>query len=183
MNDAFAAHYLQDMLHRMRRLKELADRAAAQVDDEAFFATLDSDANSIALIFKHVAGNLRSRWRDFLTTDGEKPDRHRDTEFEINQEDTRESILARWEAGWQYLIEAIEPLTAKDLSRTVYIRHRPHTVVQAMNRQLAHYAYHVGQIVFLAKHFQSGNWQWLSIPPGQSKQFDAAMQRTGKNNE
>ena len=156
----------------------MADRAIAQVDDVAFLAALAPEGNSIALILKHIAGNARSRWRNLLTTDGEKPDRHRDTEFEIEQEDSRDAIMARWEAGWQYVFGALDALTPDDLYRTIYIRQRPHSIVQAVNRQLSHYAYHVGQIVFLAKHFQSGDWQWLSIPPGQSEQFNAAMRRT-----
>jgi hypothetical protein len=176
-----ARDYLQDAIQRFRRLKTMVDKSLAQVDDDAFFAALTPEGNSIAILLKHIAGNMRSRWRDLLTTDGEKPDRHRDTEFEVEQEDTRDAIVARWEAGWRYLFEALELLGPEDLHRTIYIRERPHSIVQAINRQLSHYAYHVGQIVFLAKHFQSGDWQWLSIPPGQSEQFNAAMRRTARS--
>ena len=178
--DSFGKAYLQDAIRRFRRLKATTDKAVAQVDDQAFFAILSPEGNSIALILKHLGGNLRSRWRDFLTTDGEKPDRHRDTEFEIDEQDTREAIMARWQAGWQYLMDALEPLDAHDVSRTIYIRKEPHSVVQAINRQISHYAYHIGQIVFLAKHFQSAEWQWLSIPPGQSEQFNAKMRRASQ---
>ena len=177
----FARDYLQDAIQRFRRLETMVERSLAQVDDDAFFAALTPEGNSIAILLKHIAGNMRSRWRDLLTTDGEKPDRHRDTEFEVKQEDTRDAIMARWEAGWQYLFEAMELLGPEDLRRTIYIRERPHLIVQAINRQLAHYAYHVGQIVFLAKHFQSGDWKWLSIAPGQSEQFNAEMRRTARS--
>ena len=157
-------HYLDDSLFQLRKLKTQADRAMAQVDDAQFRALLDADANSIALIVKHVAGNMRSRWTDFLTSDGEKPDRHRDNEFELDSADTREAILARWEAGWKLLFTAIAALGPEDLGRTVTIRNEPHTVVQAINRQTSHYSAHVGQIVLLAKHLAGPNWQTLSIP-------------------
>jgi hypothetical protein len=170
-----ASDYLHDAIRRFRRLKEMADKAIAQVDDEAFFVTISPEGNSVALIVKHMAGNMRSRWREFLTTDGEKPDRHRDSEFKVDKEDTRQAIMARWEAGWRYLFEAVEPLMTNDLGKTIRIRQRPHSIVQAINRQLAHYAYHVGQIVFLAKHLQAGDWQWLSIPPGQSEQYNTEV--------
>jgi len=157
-------HYLDDSLFQLRKLKAQADRAMAQVDDAQFLALLDADANSIALIVKHVAGNMRSRWTDFLTSDGEKPDRHRDNEFELDGADTREAILAQWEAGWKLLFTAIAELGPEDLGRTVTIRDEPHTVVQAINRQTSHYSAHVGQIVLLAKHLAGPNWQTLSIP-------------------
>jgi hypothetical protein len=161
-------HILDDCLFQLRKLKSQADKAMAQVDEAQFFALIDEDANSIALIVKHVAGNMRSRWTDFLTTDGEKPDRHRDTEFERESGDTREAILARWEAGWNVLFGAITSLTPGDLGKTVTIRNEPHTVVQAINRQLSHYSAHVGQIVLLAKHFAGRNWKTLSIPKKRS---------------
>jgi hypothetical protein len=157
-------HYLDDCLIQLRKLKAQADKAMAQVDERQFFAAIDPDANSIALIVKHVAGNMRSRWTDFLTSDGEKPDRHRDNEFELDSADTREAILARWEAGWKLLFTAIAELGPEDLGRTVTIRNEPHTVVQAITRQTSHYSAHVGQIVLLAKHFAGPKWQTLSIP-------------------
>ena len=157
-------HYLDDSLFQLRKLKTQADKAMAQVDDRQFFAVIDPDANSIALIVKHVSGNMRSRWTDFLTSDGEKPDRDRDAEFALDSGDTREAILAHWEAGWELLFKTVTALGPDDLGRTVTIRNEPHTVVQAINRQTSHYSAHVGQIVLLAKHFAGPNWQTLSIP-------------------
>ncbi len=156
--------YLHDCVFQLRRLKADADKAMAQIDDAHFFALLDAGANSVALIVKHVAGNMRSRFTDFLTTDGEKPDRHRDGEFERDASDTREAILARWEAGWNLVFTTLQSLQPSDLARTVTIRGEPHTVVQALNRQMSHYSAHVGQIVLLAKHFAGPRWQTLSIP-------------------
>lgn len=175
MPEPMGDHYLADAISEFRKYKRMAERALAQVDDGTFFAALDPESNSIAILVKHMAGNMRSRWRDFLTSDGEKPDRHRDTEFVIEAGDTRESLMVRWEAGWQLLFDALEPLTADDLLRTVQIRREEHTVIQAINRQLTHYPYHVGQIVLLAKHAQSSEWQTLSIPRGQSEQYNARM--------
>jgi Protein of unknown function (DUF1572) len=157
-------HYLDDCLFQLRKLKTQADRAMAQVDDSQFFALLDPDANSIALIVKHVAGNMRSRWTDFLTSDGEKPDRQRDTEFELDSTDTRDAIRGRWDAGWDLLFSTVTSLRPGDLGKTVVIRNEPHTVVQAINRQVSHYSAHVGQIVLLAKHLAGPRWQSLSIP-------------------
>lgn len=164
--------YLEDIRRQFHGQKKLAEKAMAQVDDAQFFALLDPDANSIALVVKHIAGNLRSRWTDFYSSDGEKADRHRDTEFEAGQEDTRALLMERWEAGWSVLFEVVDSMKPEDLTRTVTIRDEPHSVVKAVNRQLAHYAYHVGQIVFLAKHFAGGRWQSLSIPRGQSETFN-----------
>jgi hypothetical protein len=158
-------------------LKRLADRAVAQVSDEDLFVMLDEESNSIAIIMKHIAGNMRSRWMDFLTSDGEKPDRNRDSEFVIEDEDTKENVLKHWEVGWRCLFEALAPLVPEDLNRTVLIRGELHSVVQAINRQLTHYGYHVGQIVFLARHLAAGRWQSLSIPRGQSETFNAAMRK------
>lgn len=169
-----AEHYLSDVDLQLRKLKGLADRALAQLGDDGFFATLDADANSVAIIVKHVAGNLRSRWTDFLTTDGEKPDRHRDQEFETAAGDTRARLMERWEAGWQCLFDALAPLNADDLQRIVTIRTEPHTVLEAIQRQMSHYAYHVGQIVLLARHYTAGGWQSLSIPRGKSREYDVA---------
>ena len=156
--------YLDDTLAEFRKLKAQAERAIAQIDDEQFFATLDSDANSIALIVKHIAGNMRSRWTDFLTSDGEKPDRNRDGEFEAALDDTRETILARWEDSWSRALDAIGSLQPGDLQKTVTIRGEPLTVLQAIARQITHYAAHIGQIVLLAKHFAGPRWRTLSIP-------------------
>lgn len=164
-------NYHSDAIQSFRNYKKMAERAMEQISDEEFFALIDAEANSIAVIVKHIAGNLHSRWRDFLTTDGEKPDRHRDTEFEII-EDTRESLMNFWETGWQTLFENVEPLTPDDFAGTVTIRGEPHTIPEALNRQLAHYAYHVGQIVLLAKHFRSAEWKTLSVPKNQSAQFN-----------
>jgi hypothetical protein len=167
-----ARHYLDDAVSELRKYKKFADKAVAQVTDQDFFRQLDPESNSIALVMKHISGNMRSRWTDFLTTDGEKPDRDRDSEFEKSGSDSRESVVARWEAGWRTLFEALAPLTSDDLQRTVTIRGESHTVVQAINRQLTHYASHIGQIVFLAKHLAGGRWQTLSIPRGKSREFD-----------
>jgi hypothetical protein len=175
MAHQFSTSYLQDSTGLFRHYKKLGERAMEQCPDEGLFATLDSESNSIAIIVKHMAGNMRSRWRDFLTTDGEKPDRHRDTEFEEPPE-TRAELLALWESGWKYVFDALEPLTDSDLARTVTIRTEPHSVMQAINRQVAHYAHHVGQILFAAKHFataKSGKWDSLSVPRKQSDKFTA----------
>lgn len=167
----FIQIYKADAMQSFRNYKKLADRALEQVNNEEFFAVIDAESNSIAVIVKHIAGNLHSRWRDFLTTDGEKPDRDRDTEFEMIG-DTRESLMTFWDSGWQTLFDALEPLSEEEFARTITIRGEPHTVVEAINRQLAHYAYHVGQIVLLAKHFKSAEWQTLSVPKGRSAQFN-----------
>ena len=156
--------YLEETIRQLRKLKDLADKAMAQIRDENWFTTLDGESNSIAVIVKHMAGNMRSRWTDFLTSDGEKPDRKRDLEFEIEVRDSKESLLKRWEIGWRCLFDAFTPLKAEDLGKTVSIRGEHHSVIQAINRQLSHYAYHVGQIVFLAKHFAGARWQSLSVP-------------------
>ena len=163
MPHEFTTSYLQDSLSVFRGYKTLAERAMAQVSDDQLFAALDGEMNSIAIIVKHMAGNMRSRWTDFLTTDGEKPDRHRDSEFE-EPAAGRQELMAQWERGWQCVFDAIGPLTDDDLGRTVTIRGEPHSVMQAINRQIAHYANHVGQIVLLGKHFASDNWQSLTIP-------------------
>jgi hypothetical protein len=167
-------HYLDDVALTFRKQKELADRALAQVDDAAFFRQPDAESNSLALIVKHVAGNQRSRWRDFLTSDGEKADRHRDTEFEAGEADTRAALTARWEEGWKLLFDALSRLGPDDLLREVRIRGEAHTVMQAIQRQVAHYAQHVGQIVFLAKHWAGREWKTLSIPRGKSAEYLAA---------
>ena len=147
----------------------------AQVADDDLFSALDSEMNSIAIVVKHMSGNMRSRWTDFLTSDGEKPTRNRDSEFE-DAPATREAVIAVWEEGWQCLFGAIEPLGDADLTRTVTIRGEPHSVMQAINRQVAHYAYHCGQIVMLAKHFKHEDWKSLSVPRRQSAQFNQRVQ-------
>jgi hypothetical protein len=174
MTDTLAEHYIEDAAKVFRGLKKLADGAAAQVGDEEFFRAIDEESNSIALIMKHMAGNMRSRWTDFLTSDGEKPDRHRDTEFVVEGED-RAAILERWEAGWRTLFDTLASLAGVDLLHTVPIRGEPHTVVAAVNRQLSHYGQHTGQIVFLAKHLKSSGWKTLSIPRGESETFNEKM--------
>ena len=166
--------YLTDALVQLKKLKAQADKALAQTTDEHLFATLDPESNSIAIIMKHMAGNMRSRWTDFLTTDGEKPDRERDTEFELAGADSRERILALWEDGWARTLNAVSSLTAADLSKTVHVRREAHSVIEAINRQLTHYAAHIGQIVLLAKHFAGPEWQTLSIPRGKSKDVDVS---------
>ena len=165
------AAYLEDVLRNFRSYKKLAEEAFTQISDEDLFRLIDPDANSIAILVKHMAGNMRSRWTDFLTSDGEKPDRHRDREFEIDPGTTRAQIMQWWEQGWKYVFEAIEPLKPEDLGRTVYIAGKEHSVLQAISRQLLHYAGHVNQIVLLAKHFRGPEWKSLSIPKGKSEEF------------
>ena len=176
MNEqSIGQHYLDDALYTFRYYKKLAERAFAQISDEEFFRTLDEESNSIAINMKHMAGNMISRWTDFLTTDGEKPERNRDLEFVMLPETSRDHMLAYWERGWQCVFDAVEPLKPEDLMRTIRVRGQDHTVVQAINRQLAHYAYHVGQIVYLAKHFKSSEWQSLSVPKNKSAEFNAQL--------
>ena len=163
MAHQFTTSYLADALTVLRQYKSQAERAIAQVTDEQLVYCLDDESNSIALVVKHLAGNMRSRWTDFLTSDGEKPDRQRDSEFEAPPA-TRAELLAMWDTGWACVFSALEPLTDADLTRTVHIRGEAHSVMQAVNRQMAHYASHVGQIVFLAKHFRAREWTSLSIP-------------------
>jgi hypothetical protein len=149
----------------------MGEGAMAQLRDEDFFVTLDPEANSIAILVKHLAGNMRSRFTDFLTSDGEKPDRFRDREFEVNTALTRADVLRWWEEGWAIVLGAIDALKPEDIMHTVTIRGEPHTVLQAINRQIAHYAAHVGQMVFLAKHLRSNEWKSLTIPRGKSEEF------------
>jgi uncharacterized damage-inducible protein DinB len=173
MAHQFTTSYLKDCIDLFHYYKKLGERAIEQCPDEDLFATLDAESNSIATIVKHMAGNMRSRWLNFLTSDGEKPDRNRDTEFETPPR-TRTEMMALWDNAWKYVFTALEPLTEADLTRTVTIRTEPHSVMQAINRQVAHYAHHAGQIVFAAKHFtalKTGKWDSLSIPRGRSKEF------------
>ena len=163
--------YLKDSLDVFRYYKTLAERAIAQCSDAQLFESIDKESNSIAIIVKHMAGNMRSRWTDFLTSDGEKPDRNRDAEFETPPQ-TRSGLIALWEAGWKICLDALDALKDEDLTRTITIRTEPHSVMQAINRQVGHYAHHVGQIVFLAKHFTGENWQTLSVPKKKSADFN-----------
>ena len=169
--DPGGREFLEDARRQFRGQKKLVEKALIQVADADFFTALDPESNSVALLVKHIAGNLRSRWTDFLTSDGEKPDRRRDSEFELESSDTREELLARWESGWATLFEAVDPLETSDLARTVTIRGEPHSVAKAITRQLTHYAYHAGQIVFLAKHFAGAKWKTLSIARGKSEEY------------
>ena len=169
------SEYLQSAIKTFSTYKDLADRAMAQVTDEQFFTPLDAESNSMAVIVKHVAGNLRSRWTDFLTSDGEKANRDRDSEFEMSDAMTRADLQEAWDYGWKCAFDTLNALTPEDLEKTIYIRAEPHSVVKAINRQLTHGAYHVGQVVFLAKHFASGTWQTLTIPRRASQAFNAEM--------
>jgi len=171
MPHQFTTSYLEESLALFRQYKKMAEGAMAQVTDEQLFTALDQEMNSIAIIVKHIAGNMRSRWTDFLTTDGEKPDRHRDTEF-VDAPASRAELMKMWEDGWTRLFGALTPLTGADLSRTVTIRGEPHSVMQAVNRQIAHYSSHIGQIVFLAKHLQSAHWKSLTVPRNRSEDFN-----------
>jgi hypothetical protein len=164
----FRRVYLKDIARTYRNYKTLGDRAIAQVSDADLHTLIGSEDNSVAIIVKHVAGNLRSRFTDFLTTDGEKPDRQRDTEFEMPERATRAEVLQWWESSWAIVLAAIEELAPEDLERTITIRHEPFAVVEALDRSAAHAAYHIGQIVFLAKHLAGANWRSLSTPKGQS---------------
>ena len=166
----FTTSYLEDSLTVFRQYKKMAEAAMAQVTDEQLFAVLDNEMNSIGVIVKHITGNMRSRWTDFLTSDGEKPNRNRDNEF-VDPPPTREALMNTWEEGWACVFSALEPLSERDLTRTVTIRGEPHSVMQAINRQLAHYASHIGQIVLLAKHFQRDKWKSLSIPKNKSAEY------------
>jgi hypothetical protein len=172
----FTTSYIEDSLTLFRYCKKLSDAAMAQLNDEQLFAVLDGEMNSIAVMVKHMAGNMKSRWTDFLTSDGEKPDRNRDSEFE-EPSSSRDALTNLWEQGWNCLFQALEPLTDADLSRSITIRGEPHSVMQAINRQVAHYSYHCGQIVFLAKHFRGGEWTSLSVPRGRSGAFNEKVQR------
>ena len=171
MAHQFSTSYLQDSLSLFRFYKRMSEGAMEQVSDAQLFETLDQEMNSIAIIAKHMAGNMRSRWTDFLTSDGEKPDRNRDSEFE-QPPATREDLMRMWDEGWGTVFSALEPLSDSDLERKVAIRGEPHSVMQAINRQIAHYAYHCGQIVFLAKHFKADQWKSLSVPRNRSGEFN-----------
>src|SRR3954466_8157918 len=172
MSADIASAFLEEVRRSMRGHKRLAEGAVAQVSDDELFQQLDAEANSIAVIMKHISGNQRSRFTDFLTTDGEKPDRHRDTEFELPARPSREELMRKWEEGWSIVFGTLESLHPEDFSRTVTIRGEPHTIIQALNRANAHYAYHVGQVVLLAKHLRGAEWKTLSIARGQSTEYE-----------
>ena len=175
-SDDIVKDYLSDSITSFRAYKKMADKAIAQVNDDELFVTIDDESNSIAIVMKHMAGNMLSRWTDFLTTDGEKPTRNRDMEFVIESRD-KDELIDYWERGWNALFTAVEPLQLDDFEKTVSIRGEEHTIVKAINRQLTHYAYHIGQIVFLAKHFRSSEWRSLSIPKNKSAAFNQYLQQ------
>jgi hypothetical protein len=181
MAHEFTTSYLKDAITLFHHYKKLGDRAMAQVSDDAITSVPDAESNSIAILVKHMSGNMRSRWRDFLTTDGEKPDRNRDAEFEAPPE-TRTAAIDLWEAGWKTMFAALESLTDEDMGRTVYINGQAHSVVQAINRQLTHYSYHVGQIVYLAKHYSGSQWKSLTVPRGKTAEAIAKL-NSGKDSE
>jgi len=166
-----ASQYLDEICRQLRGHKRMAETAMAQLEDKDFFTAIDPESNSVAVLVKHIAGNARSRFTDFLTTDGEKPDRFRDQEFEVSANTTREEVMRRWEEGWSQVFSTLDSLKPEDVSRTITIRQEPHTVMQALNRALAHYSQHIGQIVFLSKHLRSSQWQTLSIPRGRSEEY------------
>jgi uncharacterized damage-inducible protein DinB len=174
MTNQIIENYLSDAIQSFRNYKKLAERALEQVSDEEFFKQIDEESNSLAIIVKHIAGNLKSRWTHFLTSDGEKDFRDRDSEF-IAEGDTRESLMAFWEEGWEIIFNELGALKAEDFSKTITIRQQSHTICEAINRQLTHYAYHIGQVTFLAKHFRSTDWKNLSVPKNKSSQFNSFM--------
>jgi uncharacterized protein DUF1572 len=161
-------------IDELQKIKKLADRSIAQVDDDELWTKLDPEANSIAILMRHMAGNMRSRWTDFRTSDGEKPDRRRDQEFEEPRL-SRAELIAEWEDGWRRVFAALAAVTDADLPETVYIRSEPHSIYKAISRQVAHYAGHAYQILLLAKHFKGSAWKTLSIPRGQSEEFNRRM--------
>jgi hypothetical protein len=174
-----AAHYLEEAFRQMRGHKRLSEGAIAQLSDEELFRTIDPESNSVAVLMKHMAGNMRSRFTDFLATDGEKPTRHRDQEFIIDANTTRADVMHHWEAGWSVVFNTLQSLKPEDVVKTVTVRGELHTVLQAINRQIAHYAHHSGQIVFLAKHLRSRGWKTLSIPRGKSEEVNAGELKVG----
>lgn len=174
------SHYLDEVRRQFRGYKRLGEGAMSQLRDEQMFITIDPESNSVAILVKHLAGNMRSRFTDFLTTDGEKPNRNRDQEFEITPNTPREEIMRWWEDGWTQVFSAIAALKPEDLLRKVTIRGEPHTVVQAISRQLAHYSGHVSQIIFLAKHLRSSEWKTLSIARGKSQDFNTLAKKSDR---
>ena len=164
MENNLGKHYLENSISEFKKLKQLGDKSFLQMKDEDFFWSPDEESNSIAIIIRHMSGNMISRWTDFLTTDGEKPNRKRDEEFEKIFYTDKDDVISRWEKGWNRLFKTLESLNVDDLMKEVKIRNEPHTVIQAINRQLTHYGYHIGQIVFIAKHLEGDKWKSLSIP-------------------
>jgi hypothetical protein len=175
-----ASYYLEEIRRQFRGHQRMGEKALAQLEEKDFFVTLDPESNSIAALVKHISGNARSRFTDFLTSDGEKADRFRDQEFEVTEMTKREEVMRWWEQAWTYVFQALDELKPEDVLRTVTIRQEPHTVMQALNRALAHYAQHIGQIVFLAKHLRSSSWQTLSIPRGRSEDFKAVRPKSAR---
>jgi hypothetical protein len=173
-------HYLEEARRQLRGHKHMGEGAMSQLRDEDFFVMLDPESNSVAILVKHLAGNMRSRFSDFLTSDGEKPNRFRDQEFELTPSTTRADIMQWWEEGWVCVFGAIDPLKPEDVMRAVTIRGEPHTVLQAINRQIAHYAQHIGQMVFLAKHLRSSEWKTLTIPRGRSEEYKMVVPKPYK---
>ena len=171
MAHQFSTSYIEDATSLFRYYRQLAEQAMEQIPDEQLFATLDEEMKSIAIVVKHMAGNMRSRWTDFLTSDGEKPDRNRDTEF-VDPARTRIELMKVWNQGWEKVFAALSQLSDRDLTARVTIRGEPHSVMQAIQRQIAHYAYHCGQVVFLAKHFKGRDWKSLSVPRNRSADFN-----------
>lgn len=170
---------IRNAIYESRRYKELAEKAIAQVPEAALFEVLDEESNSLAMLLKHLSGNLLSRWTDFLTTNGDKPARDREAEFRSDPSDTKERLLERWEAAWRCLLATLESLQPGDLEKTITIGGEPCSVLEAIHRQMTHSAYHVGQIVFLAKHSARSRWQSLSVPRGKSEESRAALGRAG----
>lgn len=173
----FGKHYLENSISEFNKLKQLGDKSFSQIKDEDFFWSPDEESNSIAIIVRHLSGNMISRWTDFLTTDGEKENRNRDEEFERIFYTDKDDVISRWEKGWKRLFETLESLTENDLMKEIKIRNEPHTVIAAINRQLAHYGYHIGQIVYIAKHLEGTGWKSLSIPRGKSEEFNKAKMK------
>jgi hypothetical protein len=176
MNEQMVRDYFADSAQAFNSYKKLAEKAMEQISDEEFFHAIDDESNSLAVIVKHIGGNLRSRWTDFLTSDGEKQDRFRDSEF-VAKEDTRENLMAFWQAGWNAQLSALGSLEPADIEKTVTIRGEDYTIFRAINRSLAHTASHVGQIIFLAKHLKAKDWKTISIPRNESTKFNSFMER------
>ena len=172
-----SSEYLRDMAARFQQYKTQADQAIAQVSDDDLFHRIDPEANSLAILMRHLAGNMRSRWTAFLTTDGEKPNRHRDQEFEEPPVRTRAAVVEDWESGWACLFRELATFKEVDLMRPVTARHEPMSLISGVNRQLGHTALHVGQIIMLAKHFRSAAWKTLTIQKGGSDAYNESMRQ------
>ncbi len=183
MSETVIQHYLEDALSSFRAYKKLAEKAIEQLQDEEVFATLDEESNSVAVIMKHMAGNMLSRWTDFLHSDGEKPDRNRDLEFVIDPQTSHADLMTYWQRGWHCVFAALEPLRPEDFDKKVLIRGEEHSIIQAIDRQMTHYAYHVGQIVFLAKHLRATEWKSLSIPRNRSAEFNRYLDQGNRETD